>query len=168
MPASAHDSCSTDDRSTTRDVSDDELPDEDAESDYQSCASYTSDEDEEHMAEEYVYGELQILQWNYIDYKYQASEVQNLQVVGASMTRTKWISEIELAQWFDAFMEVEERSLDAVAVLAETVGGPARKRWHHILSDQEKLGLRRNYFFDLQILLTLIMSSKGAWTNNYC
>ncbi|KAF9020161.1 hypothetical protein BDZ89DRAFT_278824 [Hymenopellis radicata] len=64
------------------------------------------------------------------------SDVQDL--VGHSRTRSEWISSIERDQWVDALMEVGGRSLDAVAVLAETVGGPARNFWHDILSDQEK------------------------------
>ncbi|KAF9032488.1 hypothetical protein BDZ89DRAFT_579163 [Hymenopellis radicata] len=63
MPASSHDISSTDDRSTTRDVSDDDFPNEDAESDYQSCASYISDEDEERAAEDRVDEELEIFQY---------------------------------------------------------------------------------------------------------
>ncbi|KAF9020159.1 hypothetical protein BDZ89DRAFT_1072439 [Hymenopellis radicata] len=167
MPASSHDISSTDDHSTTRDVSEDDFSDEDADSDYQSCESYISDEDEERTAEDRVDGELEILaymgdgKWEPI----QASDVQDR--VGASMTRTEWISEIELDQRFDALMDSQERCLDATAVLAETVGGPARVWWYQILTDQERREWRANYFFELQALLNLIMSSKGAWSYSY-
>ncbi|KAF9014445.1 hypothetical protein BDZ89DRAFT_1076625 [Hymenopellis radicata] len=164
MPA--HDISPTDDCSMAQDVSDDDFHDEDAESDYQSCRSSISDEEEE-RPEEYVEGELEILQWNYADDRFesmQASDVQDL--VGVSTTSSEWISGIELQQQFHALMEVGERSLDAVAVLAETVGGPARW-WHQLVSHGKEHGSRINFVFDLQALLIIIMSSKGAATNFY-
>ncbi|KAF9014448.1 hypothetical protein BDZ89DRAFT_1142291 [Hymenopellis radicata] len=133
MPA--HDISCTDGRSTTWDVCDDEFPDEDAESDYHSCVSYTSDEDEERTAEDPGDGELEILQ--HIgdgEWAEPYSDVQDL--VGVSMTSTEWISEMEVDQWWDALREVAEMSLDAIAVLAETVGGPAREQWDLILLDR--------------------------------
>ncbi|KAF9023088.1 hypothetical protein BDZ89DRAFT_1136938 [Hymenopellis radicata] len=151
MPASAHDSSSTDDRSTTRDVSDDDFSDEDADADYQSCGSSMSDEDEARTAEDRVDGELEILAYMG-DGKWEPIQVSDVQDrVGASMTRTEWISEIELDQRFDALMDSQERCLDATAVLAET----------------ERRDSRANYFFELQALLNLIMSSKGAWSYSY-
>ncbi|KAF9016077.1 hypothetical protein BDZ89DRAFT_1075938, partial [Hymenopellis radicata] len=132
MPA--HDIFSTDNRSTTRDVSDDDVSDEDAESDYQSCESYISDADEERTAENHLDVELGIFQladgkWKPI----QESDVQDL-------TKAAWISKSKLDQQIDAVVDVRERSLDAVAVLAETVGGIAREWQHQILSHQEKHG----------------------------
>ncbi|KAF9023080.1 hypothetical protein BDZ89DRAFT_1136933 [Hymenopellis radicata] len=145
MPASGHDSSSTDAHSTTRDVSDDEVSDEDAESDYQSCGSY---EDEERMAEDeelilqYIIDSerdpVQARQWEHV----QASDVQDL--VGDSRT-SEWISRIDYDQWFDAVKKVGDRSRDAIAVLAET---------------QEKYGSWSNYCLNLHTLLIRIMSSK--------
>ncbi|KAF9018745.1 hypothetical protein BDZ89DRAFT_1165012 [Hymenopellis radicata] len=156
---------STNERSTTRDVSDNNIPDEDAESDYQSCGSSMSDEDEARTAEDYADGELEILEyigddkWEPI----QACDVPEL--VGASVTDTDWISSIEAFQLFDALVDVQERSRDAIALLAETIGGPAREPWHHILSHRKKHGVNVTYVPTLQLLLVLIMFGKEAWTN---
>ncbi|KAF9032483.1 hypothetical protein BDZ89DRAFT_1063385 [Hymenopellis radicata] len=152
MPASVHDSSSTDDRSTTPDVSGDESPDEDAESDNQSCGSYISDKDGTRTAEDDVDEKLEIYRAN--DHKWVPIQARHVDVQDC-----EWISEIELYQRFDVLREVGERSLDAIAVLAEIVGGPAGMQWLHVHD------LNITYVCTLQLILILVMSSKGAWSN---
>ncbi|KAF8988988.1 hypothetical protein BDZ89DRAFT_1152407 [Hymenopellis radicata] len=80
---------STEYRSMTRDVSDDEFPDEDAESDYQSCGSFISDADMQRTAENYVEGELDLSHLILVPYN---DPIQASELIGASMTATEWIS----------------------------------------------------------------------------
>ncbi len=48
-----------------------------------------------------------------------------------------WLSKTELSQWLDALVNVGERTLDAMALLAETVESDKREYWNLILSHQE-------------------------------
>ncbi len=73
MSASDHlDMLPADARATTPDVSDNGFSVEDAEADYQSRDSYISDKDEDGTAENNKDGELELLQWNSSDRRWEA------------------------------------------------------------------------------------------------
>ncbi|KAF8893256.1 hypothetical protein CPB85DRAFT_1330987 [Mucidula mucida] len=93
------------------------------------------------------------------------SDMQDL--VAPSRSSTQWMSLTEYNNRCDAIVDIVERCLEAGTVLSETVGGVARQWWNDILSNQRHHGMMYNHFLDLQALVILIMSSKGAWTDTF-
>ncbi|KAF9005303.1 hypothetical protein BDZ89DRAFT_1236250 [Hymenopellis radicata] len=73
-----------------------------------------------------------------------------------------WISAIEYMQWIHAVVGTRERCLEALAVLAETVGGVARGLWRGVQGDGSD-GFAVNYSGALQAVL--IITRTRAWTD---
>ncbi|KAF9020036.1 hypothetical protein BDZ89DRAFT_1138903 [Hymenopellis radicata] len=163
----------------TADSSGYDSSDEDAESDHKSCCSYSSDEDGDVIEEpdcsdseddEAISstrsGNIEILQLtvsgNSLEWvPMESSEVKDLW--GTSLDNWKgWIPESEYMQWLDALVDVRERSLDALGVLAETVGGVARGLWRGFQRDGSD-GSTGNYHEALQAVL--IITRTRAWTD---
>ncbi|KAF9001814.1 hypothetical protein BDZ89DRAFT_1081544 [Hymenopellis radicata] len=187
MPVHWQDSCTADCSHWTADVADDGGHDariEDEESYWKSCCSYISDEDaEEDCSDEDDEAtgsneNIEIVQlidsgdrsyWAWDWKPIESSDVKDL--LGTSLDNLKgWVSETEYWHWLGALLDVQERSLDALAVLAEIVGGVARELWRWF-----QVSLRPTHgsggsapatsYERLQALLIVIKCSTRAWTD---
>ncbi len=101
---------------------------------------------------------------------------------GAPLRDKGWLSAHEFHQYLDVTKIFQETIVDAVAVLAETVGGAAREWWHLMRTDWEAhnfvstkdsrpgsslIHCKAKYYWTLQALLILVLStsSDAAWTD---
>ncbi|KAF9020046.1 hypothetical protein BDZ89DRAFT_1072539 [Hymenopellis radicata] len=83
------------------------------------------------------------------------TSLDNLQLKG-------WISPTEYIQWLDVLVDAQERCLEALNALAETVCGVEREQYRRIRSNSDSMD---NYCDALQAVLIVIKCSTRAWTN---